>query len=116
MPRYYDRIHHPEFSDMAVVLGTNVRWVEDDYRDLQEHAPEVLLGYRVRLFSVDSVLRGMSRGLRIEKLVVLDGPDMYGRRAEEAVMDLYYGQIGAHFPKVERYRVHRGYTPVVLKL
>lgn len=114
--RYFGKTLHPEYTDLAVVLGPNVRWVEDDYEDLQRFAPEVLLGYRVRLTTIDSVRSGHTRGLRIDKIVVLEGPEMYETRALQAVREIRFSQVGAYFPKVEWYRVHRGSDPVVQKL
>lgn len=75
MTRYYGRILHPEFTDLAVVIGPNARWVEDDYEDLQRSRPEVLLGYRVKLLTPWDINRnGLKRWMPV-KIIVLHGSE-----------------------------------------
>lgn len=108
------RTVNPHYTDLAVVLGPNLRFVQFDFEDLQRFAPEVLLGYRVRLATVDSVSRGALRGLYISKLVILDGisqaRDFHIAYNEARVCLALSGG------KVETYRVHRGSDPVVQHL
>ena len=113
--RYFGRIQHREFSDLAVVIGPNVRWVQDDYEDLQEFAPEVLLGYRVLLTTPDDVRIRSTAGLRIEKIVVLDGISR-SRMWQRALVELESRLVASEFPKIEWYHVHRSENPVVRRI
>ncbi len=100
-----------DYTDLAVVVGPNVRWVEYDYEDICRYAPEVLLGYRVLLTTAAQVTHGYLRGRRPVKIVCVDGPGMGDPRF---VNDL--GYYRAFSTRVEWYRVHRGLDPVVQRL
>lgn len=102
-------LQRPEWTDLAVVLGPNMRWVEHDYDDLVRHAPEVLLGYRVRLATTTDRLWGY----QIRKLVILDGPyrSQDQTRIEDAVV-----QTLTRGGKVERFNVYRGQDPIVRRV
>ena len=99
------RVQRPEYSDLALVVGPNVRWTENGYEDLQRHHPEVLLGYRVRLFTAHDVVFGRHRGLRPEKVVVLNAAYREGPRFED---ELRAAVVTGYFPKFEVWHVHRG--------
>jgi hypothetical protein len=101
--RYFGRTLHPEFTDLAFVVGPNARWTEGDYEDLQRYMPEVLLGYRVRLFTEQDILQGRHRGYRPEKVVLLEGTYSGNRFYAE----VRYAVSMGHFPKVEWWHVHR---------
>lgn len=107
----FDQVHNRQYTDLAVVMGPTVRWTLADYDDLQEHAPEVLLGYRVRLTTPEMVHHRL-RGLVVSKVVLLDSLDT-NPRAHYAVNELLYFVSRAVYPKVEWYDVHRGLDPVV---
>lgn len=92
---------HREFTDMAVVLGPNERWVEDDYADLQHAFPEVLLGYRVLLATPQTRLHGY----RITKLVLV-GSERYDPWFERAKHDAM-GWVEMNRGKTEVWYVHR---------
>lgn len=108
--RFFGRVLNPDWTDLALVLGPNTKWVEDDYEDLQRFAPEVLLGYRVRLAVPTSELRGMW----VRKLVLLRGLDMGDYRTARAVEDAVHSIVPGG--KCEWYRVHRGLDPVVQRV
>ena len=101
------------YTDLAVVLGPNVRWTLDDFEDLERFAPEVLLGYDV-LLGVPHVFRGSLRGHRPTKVVLLNHPNKQPEwyRAVEDLRWMQHGDV-AHW---EEYRVHRGMSPVVLPI
>lgn len=103
--RYFNRTLNPEFTDLALVVGPNVRWTEDDYEDLQRYHPEVLLGYRVRLLTARDVVEGRHRGLRPEKVVVLNAAYREGPKLEDALLASV--AVG-FFPKFEVWHVDRG--------
>jgi hypothetical protein len=112
--RYFDRIQHPEYTDLAVVMGPNVRWTEYDYLDLQQHAPEVLLGYRVLLMTPDSAPHKL-RGRWIKKLVLLKGLEHKHPRIRHAIQDaIFMTEIADG--KVEEYDVYRGNDPIVRRI
>lgn len=108
-----ERIQRPEWTDLAVVMGPNVRWVECDYEDLVRYAPEVLLGYRVLLATPDSALR--LRGRNIRKLVLLKGLDHSNQSHCSAIQDAV-AMTRMLDGKVEWFDVHRGSDPVVRKM
>jgi hypothetical protein len=113
--RYYDRIQETQWSDLAVVMGPNVRWTEDDYEDLQRYAPEVLLGLRVLLCTPADALR-KTRGRLIHRVILLDGLD-FDPHTNRAVDDVTFG-ARTRFPeaRIEWYHVHRSENPPVLRL
>lgn len=100
--RYFGRLQHREFTDLALVVGPYARWTENDYEDLQRYKPEVLLGYRVILMTSTEVVNGAHRGLRPEKVIVLDAYEEYGwehwRRFNN---ELRAAVIMGYFPKYE---------------
>lgn len=101
-----------DYTDLAVVVGPNVRWVEFDYEDLCRYAPEVLLGYRVLLMTFDQVERGGLRGRRPLKVVMLEGPGVLSHRWRREL-----AQVSLDLDvKFEWYRVHRAQSPVVRRL
>lgn len=113
MSSRFDQIRNPHYTDLAILIGPYTSWVEYAYVDLQRYAPEVLLGYRVRLATADSAFRHHLRGYRASKLVVLDGI----QSARDANLGLMYAHMTLLDPtKVEWYRVHRGSNPVVQRL
>lgn len=105
--RYFGRTLHPEFTDLALVIGPNVRWVECDYEDLQRYRPEVLLGYSVRLLTAEDMLKGKHHGRRPEKVVLLSA-EYDSREAWRLRDEIHYAVSSGYFPKVETWYVHRG--------
>jgi hypothetical protein len=99
----------PDYTDLAVVFGPNMRWVREDYDDLQKHAPEVLLGYRVRLATPYDRLWGFW----ITKLVLLEGPyrTQDWSRIQDAVV-----QTELRGGRVETYNIYRGQDPIVRRV
>src|SRR5690349_4275774 len=93
------QIRRRDWSDLAVVFGPNMRYVEEDYADLMQHAPEVLLGYRVMLATSQTNIRG----LRVQKLVILDAE--YGMWDRAWIADARACLNFGTKAKVERYRV-----------
>lgn len=92
-----------EYTDLAVVVGPNSRWVADDYDDLCSQAPEVLLGYQVRLATPNSVAEIM-RGRVVSKLFLLHGPySVNDRRAiEDAESAVVWRDISSEWLAVHR--------------
>lgn len=97
-----------DYTDLMVVVGPNARWTEVSTNDLRKVHPEVFLGYRVRLMTLDEANRGMMRGMRLSKVLVLEGerytgvPDLSPLAAETWLN-------GATF---EVWRVYRGESGV----
>jgi hypothetical protein len=105
--RYLGKTLHKEFTDLALVIGPNARWVEDDYEDLQRDQPEVLLGYRVRLYTAFDIERGQHRGTRPEKVVLLDAPFRDDSQWERVHQEVQACLASGYFPKAEVWHVHR---------
>ena len=95
----FNRVRRPEWTDLAVVLGPNTDWVSAAYDDLTRFAPEVLLGYHVRL----AVPLTRLEGYIIRKLVILEGFSML----DWSFIQRARIQTGMYGGKVEWYRVHR---------
>lgn len=89
-----------DYTDLAVVMGPNMRWVENDVYDLMRYRPEVLLGYRIRLVVPNNAIRG----LQIKKLIILEGP--YSKQQERQMMDAVYMVEFWEFGKIETWSVH----------
>ena len=100
------------YTDLAVVLSATRRSSLEDLDDILRNRPEILLGYNVQPLSVAGVMQGYHRGLRVEKLVVCSYV-MTEQNWMRAVDEVYFSQVGAHFPKTEWYHVHRGEDPVI---
>lgn len=62
-----------DYTDLAVVIGPDRRWAEEDYLDLVDQCPEVLLGYRVMPMSAREVISSPLRGRPVAKVVLLEG-------------------------------------------
>ena len=101
----YDRVVHPEYTDTCVVVGPDVRWIEDDVEDLLQYRPEVLLGYRVKMVTAADAYRA-ARGQRVTKVVVLDAE--YTTIGLRGIEELVRSTHVEYFGKVERWFVHRG--------
>lgn len=101
-----NRIQHPEFTDLAVVIGPDVRWVQDDYEDLQRYRPEVLLGYRV-ILATPGTFHRKTWGRWVTKFIVLDGtfrnPGWY-----RCHNDMYMTLERYPWARIEQWHVHRG--------
>jgi hypothetical protein len=101
------RLRNLWYSDLAIVLGPNLRWAENDTDDLQRWYPEVLLGYRVRTMTVDTASRGRLRGSSPRKVVILDGcqnePRWISTKYDVAILRDVLGPSN-----VEWWHVHRG--------
>lgn len=105
--RYHGRTLRPEYTDLALVVGPNLAWVEDDYEDLQRTYPEVLLGYRIRLMTVQQVAQGRVHGMRPTKVIWLDGCERnpFWKQARNV---LQASTAVTPFGRVEEWHVHRG--------
>ena len=67
-------IRRRDWTDVALLVGPNMRWVEDDYPTLIRKRPEELLGYQVHFTTYDRFTREV-RGRVVGKVVVLTGSD-----------------------------------------
>jgi hypothetical protein len=98
------RNRETRYTDWCVVVGPNMRWVEDDYEDLMRTFPEVLLGYRVHPTTVDHLLAG-KYWRAPKKIVVLAGVHLHQR------WSIAYREIeqyrAVHGTKIEHWFVHR---------
>lgn len=102
----FNRLLNPQFTDLALFVGPDVRWTEEDYRDIQSEYPEVLLGYRVRLTTMAN-LEWDLRGRRVQKVVLSDECRNLPRFWQIwNILPLYGGDLG--FVKVEMWHIHRG--------
>lgn len=99
--RYFGKILRADWTDLAIVLGPNVRWVEDDYEDLNRFVPEVLLGYCVRLMVPDSIQT--MQGIRLRKLVIVGDEHVPWQASDVAKRTLYFSGGGV----CEYWDVHR---------
>ena len=98
----FGQVFNRRFTDLAVVMGPSVRWVQDDTEDLLRWMPEVLLGYRVRMMTPNDRIRG----LRVKKLIILDGP--YTPEQKRQLMDAAFMVEFWEIGKIEIWHVHRG--------
>lgn len=108
--RYYGRLLNAPYTDFCVVLGPNVRWVEDDYEDLNRAYPEVFLGYRVLLTTPRDVRRSVM-GRRPPTRVVVVGEearDAKSRDWNNALNELHDYQSLADYGDMQGWHVHRG--------
>jgi hypothetical protein len=99
-------VYRKDWTDEAVVIGPDRRWVQDDYEDLNRAYPEVLLGLRVRLMTIDMVRRGSLMGRAPVKIVVFDGcqRERGWRDAWHQLLPLKY----IRGTRIEFWYVHRG--------
>lgn len=98
----FDWLLNPQWTDLAVVVGPNVAWVQADVEDILTYRPEILLGYRVKMM----VPASMSlRGFHVMKLVVLYTPDYSVRERRD--LHVMASLTRAYGGKVESWFVHR---------
>lgn len=105
-PARVGKIWQPEYTDLLVMVGPDKRWVETDFEDLHDAHPEVFLGYRVLLLTVDQVERGATRGRVPERIVWLEDNDRH-LGSNRAYQELVHSLSGSHFPNVQWWNVHR---------
>lgn len=100
-----NQVINPHYTDLCIVIGPDVRWVENDVEDLLRYRPEVLLGYRV-MMTTAALADIRLCGTHPEKVVILDFP--YSDSQSRAIMNTVEPSLTrAYFPKVERWHVHR---------
>lgn len=100
--RLWRHFEDPKWTDLALMLGPNLRWVEEDYEDLQHAYPEVFLGYRVLLATPNTNFDGY----RIMKLVIVGTEDWsikLSRATQRAAR-----MVNSAGGKIETWYVHRG--------
>lgn len=105
-PARVGKIWRPEYTDLLIMVGPNKRWVEDDFEDLHAAHPEVFLGYRVLLLTVDQIRDGAIRGRRPERVVWIDDNDRY-HGSSQAYQEMLHTLPSSHFPDVQWWHVHR---------
>jgi len=67
-------VRRRDWTDVALLVGPTMRWVEDDYPTLIRKRPELLLGYQVHFTTYDRFIQEV-RGRMVGKVVVLTGDD-----------------------------------------
>jgi hypothetical protein len=100
------QVSNAPYTDLAVLMGPYARWTEDDYEDLVHQVPEVFLGYRVLLTTVDLAPQHL-RGRRLHKAVISDAATLTGRftNAMGALLPALVPTEGT--PRYEYWYIHR---------
>jgi hypothetical protein len=94
-----------EYTDHAVLICPNIRWAQEDFRDLERWKPEVFLGLQVHLTTPDYFQRDI-RGLWVTKFVVSDetfsNTGWYRYHNE-----MYWAMARYEWAKIEVWHIHR---------